>query len=185
MPRAEAEGALFIEESVSDAMSDTTLDCKLSKADVSAHIGTGGGDGHWLTMHHDDQPPYHFQALELWGYDRGSKQFTAYAFDNFSGIRHFTSPGWQDDRITWTDTAPARGVTDRFVFQRKDRRSYRVTYAVTRDGPPETLCSVAANEPSIQSRSHSVPIGNTLIRENRSMRQTLRRPLCGLAQSRG
>jgi hypothetical protein len=42
MPRTEAEGMLFIEESVSDAMSDTTLDCKLSKADVSGHIGTGG-----------------------------------------------------------------------------------------------------------------------------------------------
>jgi hypothetical protein len=42
MPKAEAEGVLFIEESVSDAMSDTTLDCKLSKADVSGHIGTGG-----------------------------------------------------------------------------------------------------------------------------------------------
>jgi hypothetical protein len=44
MPKAEAEGVLFIEESVSDAMSDTTLDCKLSKADVSGHIGTGGAD---------------------------------------------------------------------------------------------------------------------------------------------
>ena len=64
MPRAEAEGVLFIEESVSDAMSDTTLDCKLSKADVSGHIGTGGREFKWIL----DACHYRliFARLEIW-----------------------------------------------------------------------------------------------------------------------
>jgi hypothetical protein len=91
-------------------------------------------DGQWLEMRHEDRPPYHFDALELWGYDQGSRQFTAYVFDNVPGARHFSSSGWLDGRFTWTDTEPAQGVTDRFVFQRKDQGSYKVTYAITRDG---------------------------------------------------
>lgn len=111
-------------------------------------------DGHWLTMRHEDQPPNHFQALELWGYDERSKQFTAYLFDNFSGPRHFTSSGWVHDRFTWTDAKSARGITDRFVFQRQGRRTYQVTYATTHDGRTWStgdtlLCR--SSEPSLHS----------------------------------
>jgi hypothetical protein len=93
---------------------------------------TASLQGHWLTMRHDDQPPYPFHALELWGFDKDSRQLAAYLFDNFSSPRHFASSGWKDDRLTWTNTASARGVTDRFVFQRKGAQAYQVTYAVTR-----------------------------------------------------
>lgn len=95
---------------------------------------SGRLDGHWLTMRHDDRPPEHFHGIELWGYDEGSRQFTAYVFDNFAGIRRFSSAGWHRSRFIWTDTAPARGVTDRFVFERKDSNTYQVTYGTTRDG---------------------------------------------------
>jgi hypothetical protein len=91
-------------------------------------------NGHWLRMRHDDQPPFPFHALELWGYDRTAKRFSAYIFDNFSGIRHFTSPGWSNDNLVWTDTVSNRGVTDRFMFKRQADGGYRVSYAVNRDG---------------------------------------------------
>src|ERR1700683_4563120 len=42
MPRAEAEESLIIEDFITAAMSDTTLDFKLPNADVSGHIGTEG-----------------------------------------------------------------------------------------------------------------------------------------------
>ena len=41
MPGLGADGSGFIEESSAAAMSDTTLDCKLQKAGVRRHIGTG------------------------------------------------------------------------------------------------------------------------------------------------
>ncbi len=91
-------------------------------------------EGHWLSMRHDDQPPFSFHALELWGFDKTAGQFSAYIFDNFSGIRRFTSPGWADNRLVWTDTASVGGATDRFLFERKDSAQYQVTYAVSRDG---------------------------------------------------
>lgn len=100
-------------------------------------------DGHWLAMRHDDQPPFPFHALEMWSYDKVAKQFNAYVFDNFSGIRRFTSSGWVGDQLTWTDSAFTHGATDRFVFERKAADAYQVTYAVSRDGktwaPGDTL----------------------------------------------
>lgn len=91
-------------------------------------------DGHWLAMRHDDRLPYKFHALELWRYDTNAKRFNGYFFDNFSGIRHFTSPGWTGNRLVWTNTAPMKGATDRFVFERKDASTYKVTYPVSREG---------------------------------------------------
>jgi hypothetical protein len=42
MPRFGVDGAEFIEDSSTAAMSDTTLDCKFQKAGVPRHIGTQG-----------------------------------------------------------------------------------------------------------------------------------------------
>ena len=91
-------------------------------------------DGRWLAMRHDDQPPFPFHALEMWDYDKTAKQFTAYIFDNFSGIRHFVSPGWAGEGLTWTNAAAMHGATDRFVFEKRDDAGYQVTYYLTRDG---------------------------------------------------
>ena len=112
---------------------------KSGKAINSNEMFTADLDGHWLAMRPDDQPPYTFHALELWGYEKDAKQFNGYFFDNFSGIRHFTSPGWADNRLVWTDTASTNGITDRFVFERKDATVYEVTYAMRRDGRTWTV----------------------------------------------
>lgn len=107
---------------------------KSGKPISSTETFTTDLDGHWLAMRHDDQPPYPFHALELWGYDKDAKRFNGYFFDNFSGIRHFTSPGWEGNHLAWTDTASVHGTTDRFVFERNDIGNYQVTYAVSRNG---------------------------------------------------
>jgi hypothetical protein len=84
--------------------------------------------GHWLTMRHVDRPPFGFQAVEMWRYDAASKRFDNYVFDDASGIRHYTSPGWDGSRLTWTLDSKG-GQSDRFVFERKDAGHYQVDYA--------------------------------------------------------
>ena len=76
----------------------------------SGEVFTADLAGHWLAMRH------------------------GYVFDNGSGIRRFTSPGWQGDRLVWTDAESTHGATDRFVFERDGPDHYRVTYAVRRGG---------------------------------------------------
>lgn len=92
--------------------------------------------GNWLAMRHDDTHPDIFHALELWGYDKTSKVFNGYFFDNSSSIRHYTSPGWAGNRLVWTNAGPATGPIDRFVFERNGSAQYQVTYAVSRKNNP-------------------------------------------------
>jgi len=54
-----------------------------------------------LLLHQDDLPPNGFHALELWG-GRGRTGFRASISDAYSGVRWLESPGWVDDRLTWT-----------------------------------------------------------------------------------
>lgn len=96
-------------------------------------------DGHWLAMRHADRPPHTFHALEMWGYDKGPRQFTGYVFDDFSCIRHFSSPGWVGNRLVWTNAASTHGATDRFEFERNGRAGYRVTYATRQNGKDWTV----------------------------------------------
>lgn len=61
-------------------------------------------DGAWLVKRHDDLPPNVFHDAEYWGFDSASKQFVAFVYDNFGGVRKFTSSGWSDDQLTWSGT---------------------------------------------------------------------------------
>jgi len=77
-------------------------------------------DGAWLVKRHDDLPPNVFHDAEYWGFDSAAKQFVAYIYDNFGGVRKFTSSGWADDKLTWlgepSKSDPPR--LERFVYQR-------------------------------------------------------------------
>lgn len=101
---------------------------------ASTQVFTADLAGNWLAMRHDDTHPDIFHALELWGYDKNSKAFNGYVFDNFSGIRHYTSPGWKGDRLIWTNAGPAASAANRFVFERNGNARYQVTYAVNPKG---------------------------------------------------
>lgn len=79
----------------------------------------------WLLVRHDDLPPNIFHSSEYWGFDLGKKQFVAFVFDNFGGVREFTSSGWEREKLIWTGdiskTTPPR--VERFVYEldRPDR----------------------------------------------------------------
>lgn len=91
---------------------------KNGKAIGSTESFSADLSGHWLVMRHADEPPFAFDAPELWSYNAQKKVFIACIFDNLGGAREFSSPGWDGDR---------------FVFERQPDAAYPFTYAVTAD----------------------------------------------------
>lgn len=89
--------------------------------------------GFRLTLRHDDEPPFSFHALEVWGYDDQANRYTAHIYDNFGGSREFTAPGWEGERLTLTNVDTSAPKRDRFVFD-KVPGGYRYTYEVSGDG---------------------------------------------------
>lgn len=107
---------------------------KSGKAISSTETFTSELSGYRLMMRHEDEPPFQFDALELWGFDAHKKSFVAHIFDNFGGEREFDSPGWQDNRFVWTNVDTTAKQRDRFVFERNPGTGYRFTYEVSPDG---------------------------------------------------
>lgn len=107
---------------------------KSGKAITSTETVRPDLSGHWLTLRHDDEPPFSFHALELWGYDATAGRFVAYMYDSGGGMREFTSPGWEGDSFTWTNVDTSAPKRDRFVFDRGPQGAYRFTYEVSADG---------------------------------------------------
>lgn len=89
-------------------------------------------DGAWLVKRHDDLPPNAFHDAEYWGFDSASKQFVAFVYDNFGGVRKFTSSGWADDKLTWlgepSKSDPPR--LERFVYKRDSQAQIEVNWEV-------------------------------------------------------
>jgi hypothetical protein len=89
-------------------------------------------DGAWLVTRHDDLPPNVFHDAEYWGYDSAAKQFVAYIYDNFGGVRKFTSSGWVEDKLIWlgepSKTEPPR--LERFVYKRDSSAQIEVNWEV-------------------------------------------------------
>jgi hypothetical protein len=89
-------------------------------------------DGAWLVKRHDDLPPNVFHDAEYWGYDSAAKQFVAFIYDNFGGVRKFTSSGWTDDKLTWLGE-PSKSDTprlERFVYKRDASTQIEVNWEV-------------------------------------------------------
>lgn len=107
---------------------------KSGKAITSTETVSADLSGYWLTLRHADEPPFTFQALEQWGYDAKAGHFVAYLYDSGGGVRQFASPGWEDDRFTWTNVDTSTPKRDRFVFEKRPNGAYRFTYEVSSDG---------------------------------------------------
>lgn len=92
-------------------------------------------DGAWLVKRHDDQPPNVFHDAEYWGFDSASKQFVAFIYDNFGGVRKFTSSGWSDDKLTWLGE-PSKSDSprlERFVYKHDSPTQIEVNWEVKKD----------------------------------------------------
>jgi hypothetical protein len=85
-----------------------------------------------LVLHQDDLPPNRFHALEFWGAN-GPTGFRASISDAYSGVRWLDSPGWVDDRLTWTRMAGA-APAERFVFTRPRDGAFTVEWSPVKNG---------------------------------------------------
>jgi hypothetical protein len=88
--------------------------------------------GLWLAEEHTDDPPFPYQARSMWGWDEGSHLLILTIFDNFGGVRLFTSGGWQDSTLVFDEKSlintPAR--QERFIYKRLPTSGYSVEYQV-------------------------------------------------------
>ncbi|HEY3949737.1 hypothetical protein [Phenylobacterium sp.] len=79
-----------------------------------------------LILHQDDKPPGPFHAIELWGAGEGVG-FRAAISDPFSGERWLESPGWADDKLTWTRYEGVKPM-ERFIYSRPNARGFFVEW---------------------------------------------------------
>lgn len=107
---------------------------KSGKAITATETFSAELSGYWLVMHHADDPPFSFDALETWGYDTQRKIFVAHMYDNFSSAREYATPGWDADKLTWTNVDTSARKRDRFVFEHAADGGYRYTYETSTDG---------------------------------------------------
>lgn len=106
---------------------------KSGKPISSTEVFTADVAGHWLRMEHDDRPPHSFHALEIWGYNKKTNEYSNYVFDNYSPARKYLSAGWKGQVLTWRKTGDG-AYMDRFIFVRGGTDEYRVTYAARSNG---------------------------------------------------
>jgi hypothetical protein len=87
--------------------------------------------GLWLAEEHIDDPPFGYLARSLWGWNTDGKVFSLTIYDNFGGMRLFTSSGWSNGVLTFDEKTllapPAR--QERFVYK-QIARGYSVEYDV-------------------------------------------------------
>lgn len=106
---------------------------KSGKAITSSETISPELSGHWLVLRHADKPPFRFDAVEMWGYDPQKQHFIAYIYDSSGGVRQYDSPGWDGDRLIWTDVVSSDGKRDRFVFEKRPDSAYQFSYEVSTD----------------------------------------------------
>ncbi len=102
-----------------------------SKKQIAAHIAVATDmEGSLITFRWSDKEPNRFHALELWGFDKSANHFTNFIHDNFGGVREFSSPGWDNDTLTWTGDllATPSATTQRFVIERKSAKEFVITW---------------------------------------------------------
>lgn len=79
-----------------------------------------------LVVRQDDKPPGLFHAIELWGVVAG-EGFRAAIADPDGGMRWLESPGWANDKLTWTRYEAARPI-ERFIFSRPNERGFFIEW---------------------------------------------------------
>ncbi len=94
-------------------------------------------DSCWIVYEHTDRAPNRYKALSMWGIDKTSGEFVAYAFDNFHGHRKFVSDGWKDGKLVLTTSefnAQKGLLFQHFIYEKISERSFKMTYETSKDG---------------------------------------------------
>jgi hypothetical protein len=103
-------------------------------------------DGKWLLFHHDDRPPNRYHALAEWTHQ--DHRWTAAIQDSFGGLRLFHAGGWEGTKLTWEGGAAgdAAAANERFVYERADAGTFRLSYQVQKSGEWRTGDTLACSK---------------------------------------
>ena len=108
-----------------------------NNAPIAAHVRIEAvEDAGAALVRHDDDPPNHYHAIELWGAEP-SGGYQATIVDRSGGIRTLTSSGWSGLSLAWTRVSTGQG--ERFTYTRLPESRLRVDWEVSRDGGPYRL----------------------------------------------
>ena len=91
-----------------------------------------------LLKHHRDLAPGSYLAEETWSFAKTANGWRASIADRFSGLRWYASPGWKDDRWTWSRQG-AGEPDEQFVYRRVGPGTMNVEWWISRGGAPRVL----------------------------------------------
>jgi len=100
---------------------------KKVEADVSFYIST---DSTSLINIYADKAPNRYKATSAW-VTGGDGKTVAHIINNFTGLNHFTSDGWENGKIILANASAHQGrgtLYQQFVFEKIDNDHFRVTY---------------------------------------------------------
>jgi hypothetical protein len=83
----------------------------------------------FLLFKHDDEPPFNYHSWSEWGWDKDSHQFLSTVQDITGGLRLFRSSGWEGQTLVFAGGNLLDSSDQKFVFERMDNRSFRVSYS--------------------------------------------------------
>lgn len=100
---------------------------KVIEADVSFYLAV---DSTSLINVYADKAPNRYKATSAWGVAPGGKT-VAHIINNFTGMKDFTSDGWQNGRIVLINKEPYQDkglLYQQFTFEKIDGDHFKVTY---------------------------------------------------------
>jgi len=86
-------------------------------------------DNKFLLFRHDDEPPFNYHAWSQWGWDGNLRAFVSTIQDSTGGVRLFRSGGWVGQTVEWSGGSLPDSSDQRYVFERLDALSFRVSYS--------------------------------------------------------
>jgi len=112
---------------------------KSIEAAVSFELDTMGK---CLVYKHRDVLPVGWKALALWNLSKTDKQIKAIYNDEFSGMRIFSAAQFSEAKIVFSRSALNKNnkeFFERFVFEKQDANSYKMTWEISYDGEKWTM----------------------------------------------
>ena len=94
-------------------------------------------EGKWLVMHHDDVPPFTYQAMYEWGCDGKGGKYVMAVQDSSGTLRVFSSKGWEGAELVWETNGQT--PSQRFTYLKTGPRRIQISYAVDHEGKWDTI----------------------------------------------
>jgi hypothetical protein len=101
---------------------------KKIEADVTFYLSV---DSTSLISIYADRLPFRFKSALAMDIDGASGKFIAHMINNFTGLKDFTSDGWQGGKITLANQEDQKGkgtLYQHFIYEKIDNDHFKATY---------------------------------------------------------